>query len=123
MAERTGYSYPYERAAMLGEEMPEGLNLPDQLTFLALRDLYAQNRSGLIDRETGAREKAKLGYRREQVCRKLKVREGLVERSARFYRDVEHAADAYAKQRTLENADELYRAVYGMLPTKSGRMK
>lgn len=110
------FTYPYEQAAMRGEEMPNGLSLPDQLMFLALRQLYVQKRSGAIDRDTGSREKAKLGYQRERLCRKLGIQEGLVLYSARFFKAVEGAASAYAKNRTLANADELYRVVYRMLP-------
>lgn len=113
------FTYPYEREAMLGGEMPDGLELPDQLAFLALRSLYAQKRGGVIDRETGSREKAKLRYQRDTLCRKLGTKENMAIRSAWFFRDVEHAANAYAKHRTLENADELYRTVYGMLPPKN----
>lgn len=40
---------------------------------------------------------------------------------SRWYRDfmkaVETAAKDYAKEQTLDNADRLYQAVYGMLPT------
>jgi len=110
------FTYPYEREAMLGGEMPDGLELLDQLTFLALRSLYAQKRGGVIDRETGSREKGKLRYQRDILCRKLGAKEDMAIRSARFFQDVECAANAYAKNRTLENADKLYRVVYGLLP-------
>ena len=107
------YTYPYERAAMLAEEMPDGLDLVDQLNFLCLRALYAQVRNGTVSRETGSREKAKLGYRRDWWGRKLMIRERAVESSVRQLRAVELAASAYAKERTPENADRMYRALYG----------
>lgn len=107
-------AYPYERAAMLGEEMPGGLDLVDQLCFLSLRGLYAQVRSGAIDRAAGSREKAELVYRHDLWERKLMLRERVVERSAGLFRAVELAANAYAKERTLENADRLYHALYGI---------
>ena len=107
------FTYPYECAAMRGEEMPDGLDIVDQLNFLCLRSLYAQVRNGVINRETGSREKAKLGYRRGRWERKLMIRERVVQRSVEMLKAVELAAIAYAKDRTPENADRLYWAVYG----------
>ena len=108
------FTYSYERAAMHGEEMPDGLDVVDQLNFLCLRSLYAQARNGVIDRETGSREKAKLGYRRDWWERKLMLRERVVQHSVEMLKAVELEANAYAKERTLENADRLYQALYGM---------
>ena len=41
------------------------------------------------------------------------IRERAVESSVRQLRAVELAASAYAKERTPENADRMYRALYG----------
>ena len=51
---------PYERIAMAGGEMPNGLEYPDQILFLQLRLLYNSYRRNLIDRETATREKVEL---------------------------------------------------------------
>lgn len=99
---------------MRGEEMPNGLDMVDQLTFLCLRMLYAQKRAGIIDRETGTREKAKLGYQRGVWERKFMLRERVVQHSAEMLKAVELAASAYAKERTLENADAIHKALYGL---------
>ena len=56
----TGIVLPWENAAIRGDEMPDGLEYPDQVLFLQLRMLYAQKRLGIIDRETAIREKKKL---------------------------------------------------------------
>lgn len=94
--------------------MPDGLDIVDQLNFLCLRSLYAQVGNGVVDRATGSEEKARLGYQRSWWKRKLMIRERAVQRSVEMLKAVELAANAYAKVRTLENADRLYRAVYGM---------
>lgn len=107
------FTYPYEPAAMRGEEMPDGLDMVDQLNFLCLRSLYAQARSGIIDRETGSREKGKLCYQRDLWERRLLSKEKMAQHSAEMFKSVEGAANAYARERTLENADRLYRALYG----------
>lgn len=107
------FTYPYERPAMRGDEMPDGLDMVDQLNFLCLRQLYAQKWAGVIDRTTGSREKAKLRYQRDLWERKLMLRERVVQHSVKMIKAVELAANTYAKDRTLENADKLYQAIYG----------
>lgn len=108
------YTYSYERAAMRGDEMPDSLDIVDQLNFLCLRQLYAQNRAGIIDRTVGSAEKAKLRRQRDLWTERLLFREKLAQHCVEMYRAMEAAANAYAKDRTLENADRLYRAVYGV---------
>lgn len=56
----SGVVLPYEQAAIRGDEMPDGLDYPDQVMFLNLRMLYAQKRMKVIDRETAVKEKKKL---------------------------------------------------------------
>lgn len=56
----TGIILPWESAAIRGDEMPDGLEYPDQVLFLALRMLYAQKRMGIIDRDAAIIEKKKL---------------------------------------------------------------
>jgi hypothetical protein len=51
---------PYEQDAMLGKEMPKGMEYPDQILYLQLRMLYDTYKRGLIDRETAKGEKAEL---------------------------------------------------------------
>ena len=36
----TGFTFPWEKAAMHGEELPEGLSLPDQMAYTCLRNIY-----------------------------------------------------------------------------------
>ena len=56
----SGVVLPYEQAAIRGDEMPDGLDYPDQVMFLNLRMLYAQKRMNIIDRDTAVKEKKKL---------------------------------------------------------------
>lgn len=110
--------FDFERAAMKGAEMPDGLDLPDQLAFLALRTLYAQYHDGKIDRETARAEKGRIAYRRDTWARALGNAQERARSSAELYRRAEGAANRYAKERTLENADALYKAVYGVTVEK-----
>lgn len=113
--------FPYERAAMYGCEMPDGLDWVDQWMFLSLRLLYESNKKGVISREVGRVEKGKLAHQRSILEQKFKVRERLVANCAERTIRIESAANAYAKDRTLENADKLYKALYGMEPSKKER--
>ena len=56
MANEKLMELPYEKIAMAGGEMPEGLEYPDQILFLELRLLYDSYKRKLIDRETATRE-------------------------------------------------------------------
>lgn len=60
MADETGIVLPWEKDAMAGLEMPNGLSYPDQILYLELRMLYHQYYQKVIDRETATREKKKL---------------------------------------------------------------
>ena len=60
MADETGVVLPWEKDAMAGLEMPNGLSYPDQILYLELRMLYHQYYQKVIDRETATKEKKKL---------------------------------------------------------------
>lgn len=49
-----------ERLAAHDEEMPDDLEMPEQLLFLTLRELYSNFRSGAVNRERGKREKSRI---------------------------------------------------------------
>lgn len=60
MADETGVVLPWEKDAMAGLEMPDGLSYPDSILYLELRMLYHQYFKKVIDRETATKEKKKL---------------------------------------------------------------
>lgn len=109
MAE-TNFELPYEKKAMQGGEMPEGLTLTDQNMFLALRSLYDNYRKGIVDRDTASREKNRLliEYKSsiliDMVCRNWVDQ----------IKQTEMARSEYRKERTLENADKLLAAIDGV---------
>lgn len=49
-----------ERLAASDAEMPDDLDMPEQLLFLTLRTLYQNFRSGAVNRERGKREKSRI---------------------------------------------------------------
>lgn len=108
-SEKTGVTLPYEKIAMAGGEIPDGLEYPDQILFLELRMLYDQLKKGIVDRPTAMKEKKKLldAYRVYQFNDQMGKE--WVER----IRLTELARAAYRKERTLENADRLVALIEG----------
>ncbi len=111
MTESTGITLHYETQAMSGEEMPSGLDYPDQVMYLSLRLLYDSYRRKIIDRETATAEKKRLldNYR----CYKFNWENG--ERWTEIIKATEAARTEYRKDRSLENADKLLQAVEGVV--------
>ena len=101
--------FPYERQAKDGDEMPEGLDYPEQVAYLCFRMLYAQLRMGIIDRDTAVREKRKLLREYEQY----KFVDEIGKEWVKTIKTTEIARAEYRKCRTLENADRLLLAIDG----------
>lgn len=109
MVSGTGVTLPYEKEAMYGLDMPDGLEQPDQLMFLCLRQLYGQKRAGFIDRSRAITEKSKL----LEEYRVAKFRYDLWEQGTVLWKNIEAAAAAYRKSPSVEAADQLLDAIYG----------
>ena len=109
MAEETGIVLTWEKDAMAGLEMPDGLSYPDQILYLSLRMLYAQYFKKLIDRETATKEKKKLLD--EYRC--YQYREEMGNQWVEVIRLTDLARCDYKKNRTLENADRLVEIIEG----------
>ena len=109
MADETGIVLPWEKDAMAGLEMPDGLSYPDQILYLELRMLYHQYYQKVIDRDTATKEKKKLldEYRVNQFM------EELGKQWVEVVRMTDIARCDYKKNRTLENADRLIEIIEG----------
>lgn len=100
---------PYEKIAMAGGEMPNGLEYPDQILFLELRLLYDSYKRKLIDRDAATREKVELlrTYEAHKIVDKMgKEWVDQIKRT-------ELARAEYRKDKTIENADKLLACVEG----------
>ena len=112
MAESKLLELPYEKIAMAGGEMPEGLEYPDQILFLGLRLLYDSYRRKMIDRDKATQEKVELlrTYEAHKIVEKLgKEWVDQIKRT-------ELARAEYRKDKTIENADKLLACVEGGKP-------
>lgn len=107
--ERTGVTLPYEKIAMAGGEMPDGLEYPDQILFLELRMLYEQFKKDIIDKATATKEKKKL----LDAYRVYQFNEQMGKEWVEIIKATELARAAYLKDRTLENADKLVALIEG----------
>lgn len=105
-------TFPYELQAKRQEETPHGLDLTDQKFFLSLRLLYGQYQLGILDRARASDMKRRL----VAAWEKDKELDALNRKTAGLWRALEPYAAAYAKERTLENADRFYAEVFHLGP-------
>ena len=88
----------------------------DELLYYQARELYDLHAKGMITAAIGAERKNKIiaayiiNSNREQqyIQNNMQI--------AEFYKSIEIAGCNYAKNRTIENADQLYNEVYHMIP-------
>lgn len=109
MAEETGIVLPWEKDAMAGLEMPDGLAYPDQILYLELRMLYHQYFQKVIDRETATKEKKKL----LDEYKVYQFREELEKQWVEIIRLTELARAEYRKNPCHENAMKLIDIIEG----------
>ena len=109
MADETGIVLPWEKDAMAGLEMPDGLSYPDQILYLELRMLYNQYYQKIIDRETATREKKKL----LDEYRLYKFREEMGNQWVEVVRLTDIARADYRKNPCHENAMKLIEIIEG----------
>jgi hypothetical protein len=62
-----------ETIAAQGNEMPDGLDVPEQLLFLTMRELYSNFKNGVVNRERAKREKQRIMVAYGQLQNKNKV--------------------------------------------------
>ena len=110
MATETGTVFQWEKCAMAGMEMPDGLSYPDQILYLELRMLYHQYRQKIVDRETAVREKQKMIKQYQD----LKFRERMGEHWVDLIRLTERARSEYRNNPCHENAMKLVKTIEGM---------
>ena len=102
--------YPFERAAMRGDPMPEGLTGAEQLLFQSLALLYARYHAGQIDRDAAKREKALL----ERTYRVRSADCVLWARTAAMWAALEGPMAIYNREKTIEHAERCFEVLYGV---------
>lgn len=110
--------FQFEKEAMRGDPMPDGLSLIDQMAYQTLACIYLRYHLKGITRDQGSEEKNKLIVTYEKEAKKREQEINMAFHYASTYASIERSANAYAKNRTLDNADRLYKALYGFEPNK-----
>ncbi len=101
--------------AAANDAEPDELNAAEALLFCRMRENYRAFRAGEIDKEAGteARKKAVAEYRVNQ--NRLEQGRTAQFRMARLWAELEQCASAYRKEKSLDTADRLMQAVYGLI--------
>lgn len=112
--------FPFERAAMRGDPMPDGLRLYEQSAFQALRHLYAMYHRKAISREAAAREKKQIRFQYDRAKADFESNRKNMLANAKIWKEIEGAANRFGTERTMENAEAFVQAVYGCGIKKKG---
>lgn len=105
--------FPYERMAIRKEPVPDGLDLVETWTYLALVSLYDIAGRGSITFEQGKEAKQKITRSWKVARDDFDSCRDLTRYIAKLRKDIELAASDYRKNRTIENADRLLNIIDG----------
>lgn len=102
------YAFAWERSAMDGGKMPDGLSAAEQKAWQAMAYLYARFRLKVITREDGHLEKGKIKYILEQEMTSDRAAADLAAWHADLRRNIEAAQNRYmrAKRKMEQYPDD-----------------
>ena len=103
--------FSFERQAMRGEPLPQGLDIADSCLYVALKNLYAMYRNKMIRREDATEEKRRLIYNWKTDKSKI---EFLNRESEELRNKIGTASEDYKNNPCIESADKLYAAFYNL---------
>lgn len=108
---------PTELSALASRnEMPDKpMACIDWLLWYMLRDIYSEFAAGMLTKEQGAERKQHAVRIYEREWERIAQNNALCDRVVNLWKGLEEASSAYRKDRTLENADNLMRVVYGFM--------
>ena len=96
---------------MHGNLLPKGLDIADSCLYVALKNLYAMYRHGLISRKDATEEKKRL--MQNWTTDKSKI-EFLNRESDALRGKIGTASEDYKNNPCIETADKLYAALYNL---------
>ena len=103
--------FTFEREAMQGNPLPQGLDIADSCLYVALKNLYAMYRNKLISRKDATEEKRRLVYNWTTDKAKL----DFLNRDSETLRDkIGAASEDYKNNPCVETAEKLYAAFYNL---------
>ena len=101
----------FERQAMHGEPLPQGLDIADSCLYVALKNLYAMYRNKMISRKDATEEKRRLIYNWKTDKSKI---EFLNRESEELRNKIGTASEDYKNNPCIESAEKLYAAFYNL---------
>lgn len=108
---RTMTEFTFEREAMQGNPLPQGLDIADSCLYVALKNLYAMYQNKLISRKDATEEKRRLVY--NWTTDKAKIE--FLNRESETLRDkIGTASEDYKNNPCIETAEKLYAAFYNL---------
>ena len=103
--------FTFEREAMQGNPLPQGLDIADSCLYVALKNLYAMYQNKLISRKDATEEKRRLIYNWTTDKAKL----DFLNRDSETLRDrIGAASEEYKNNPCIETAEKLYAAFYNL---------
>lgn len=99
---------------MRGDEMPEGLSLPDQMAYAAMRYIYWSYHNKIISRDVAAAEKLRIRRTYTAAVETLEFWDKLASQRARLLRYTESAKTACRKEPTAQNSLRLCDVIDGL---------
>ena len=103
--------FTFEREAMQGNPLPQGLDIADSCLYVALKNLYAMYQNNLINRKDATEEKRRLVYNWTTDKAKL----DFLNRDSETLRDkIGAASEEYKNNPCIETAEKLYAAFYNL---------
>lgn len=108
------YAFPWEREAMQGAEMPDGLSIHDQMAYISLRTLYHDYHEKRLDRAMASAEKWRIVGAWQRAKDTAEFQRKLAFFSARVFKDTEAAKTAVRKNPSPENAIRLCNVIDGL---------
>jgi len=114
-APESGYAFPWEREAMQGAEMPDGLSMYDQMAYISLRTLYHDYHEKRLDRATASAEKRRIFGAWDRAKRTAEFERKLAFSQARVIRDTDFAKSEVRKNPSPENAIRLCDVLDGLV--------
>lgn len=99
---------------MRGDEMPDGLPLPDQMAYTTLRNIYQAYSRKTISREAATAEKMRLRREYQMAKDQWAFWDSLAQHHVKVIRNTEAANTACRKNPTPENALRLCNVLDGI---------
>ena len=106
--------FPWERKAMYGDDLPDGLTVYDQMAYISLRSLYRDYHEKRMDRDAASAEKRMILSAWQKAKRDAEFERKMSFYHARLNRDSEMAKTAVRKNPTPENALMLCNVLDGL---------